>query len=86
MEIISILNEQIKNRFIANSTIEAINEKVRLITKEFILVLVAVAIAVVLALYSFPTDRRIIDCSIAEISPDYTNAMKEACRKERMAQ
>lgn len=56
-----------------------------MITKEFILVLVAVAIAVVLALYSFPTDRRVIDCSIAEISPDYTNEMKEACRKERMA-
>ena len=37
MEIVSILNEQIKNRFIANSAIEAINEKVKLITKEFIL-------------------------------------------------
>ena len=56
-----------------------------MITKEFILVLVAVAMAVFLALYSFPEDRRVIDCSIAEISPDYTNEMKEACRKERMA-
>jgi len=37
MEIISILNEQIKNRFVANSTIEAINEKVKLITKKLIL-------------------------------------------------
>ena len=37
MEIISILNEQIKNRFIANSAIEAINNKVKLITKELIL-------------------------------------------------
>ena len=37
MEIVSILNDQIKNRFIANSAIEAINEKVKLITKEFIL-------------------------------------------------
>lgn len=37
MEIISILNEQIKNRFIANSTIEAINGKVKLITKKLIL-------------------------------------------------
>ena len=37
MEIVSILNEQIKNRFIANSAIEAINEKVKSITKEFIL-------------------------------------------------
>jgi hypothetical protein len=57
-----------------------------MITKEFILVLLAVAAGVVLALYSFPDDRRVIDCSIAEISPDYTTAMKEACRKERMAQ
>lgn len=56
-----------------------------MINKEFILILVTVAIAVVLALHSFPTDRRTIDCSIAEISPDYNNEMKEACRKERVA-
>ena len=56
-----------------------------MINKEFILILIAVAIGVVLALSSFPNDRRTIDCSIAEISPDYTNEMKEACRKERMA-
>lgn len=56
-----------------------------MINKEFILVLLAVAIGVFLALYSFPDDPRVIDCSIAEISPDYTNEMKEACRKERMA-
>ena len=56
-----------------------------MINKEFILVLLAVAIGVVLAVVYFPNDRRAIDCSIAEISPDYTNEMKEACRKERMA-
>ena len=56
-----------------------------MINKEFILIIIAVAIGVVLALSSFPNDRRVIDCSVAEISPDYTNAMKEACRKERMA-
>lgn len=56
-----------------------------MINKEFILVLLAVAMAVVLAVVYFPDDRRMIDCSIAEISPDYTNAMKEACRKERMS-
>jgi hypothetical protein len=56
-----------------------------MINKEFILVLLAVAIGVVLAVVYFPNDRRVIDCSIAEISPDYTTAMKEACRKERMA-
>ncbi|SNA75209.1 hypothetical protein [Flavobacterium psychrophilum] len=37
MEIVSILNEQIKNRFIANSAIQAINEKVKSITKELVL-------------------------------------------------
>jgi hypothetical protein len=56
-----------------------------MINKEFILVLLAVAIGVVLAVVYFPNDRRVIDCSIAEISPDYTTAMKESCRKARMA-
>ena len=37
MEIVSILNEQIKNRFIANSAVEAIDQKVKLITKKLIL-------------------------------------------------
>ena len=56
-----------------------------MITKEFILVAVAIAIGVVVAMETYPIRERTIDCSIAEISPDYTNAMKEACRKERMA-
>lgn len=37
MEIVSILNEQIKNRFIAHSAIQAINEQVKSITKDLIL-------------------------------------------------
>jgi hypothetical protein len=57
-----------------------------MINKEFILVIIAVAIGVFLALAYFPEDRRMIDCSIAEISPDYTNEMKAVCRKARMAQ
>jgi hypothetical protein len=56
-----------------------------MISREFILVLLAVAIGVVLAISSFPSDKRMIDCSVAEISPDYTNEMKAACRKARMA-
>lgn len=56
-----------------------------MINKEFILIMIAVAIGVILALAYFPNDRRVVDCSIAEISPDYSNEMKEACRKERMA-
>jgi hypothetical protein len=47
-----------------------------MITKEFILIGLAIA----------ADNGKVIDCSIAEISPDYTNAMKEACRKARMAQ
>jgi hypothetical protein len=57
-----------------------------MINKEFILVIVVVVISVFLALAYFPDDRRVIDCGIAEISPDYSNEMKEACRKARMAQ
>ena len=56
-----------------------------MITKEFILIAIAIAIGVVVALETYPDNPRTVDCSIAEISPDYTNAMKEACRKERMA-
>lgn len=26
---------------------------------------------------------RVIDCSLVEISPDFTNEMREACRKAR---
>jgi hypothetical protein len=37
MEIISLLNEQIKTRFVANSAIEAIEVKVKLITNNLIL-------------------------------------------------
>lgn len=55
-----------------------------MITKEFILIIITIAVGVVIALATYPIKERTIDCSIAEISPDYTNAMKEACRKERM--
>jgi hypothetical protein len=30
-----------------------------------------------------PTTPRLYNCSIAEISPDFTNAMREECRKLR---
>ena len=56
-------------------------------TKEFILIALAVAAGISIAILTYPNNnldnRRIIDCGIAEISPDYTNAMKEACRKAR---
>ena len=56
-----------------------------MITKEFILIALAIAAGVVIAIATYPADRQVINCGIAEISPDYTNAMKEVCRKERMA-
>lgn len=54
------------------------------IIKEYILIAISILLAIYIGSISFPNDKRVIDCSIAEISPDYTNAMKEACRKERM--
>jgi hypothetical protein len=30
-----------------------------------------------------PTAPRMYNCSVAEISPDFTNAMREECRKQR---
>lgn len=30
-----------------------------------------------------PTTPRMYNCSVAEISPDFTNAMREECRKQR---
>jgi hypothetical protein len=54
-----------------------------MISKEVILMIVAIAAGIVIAIATYPNDGRVIDCGIAEISPDYTNAMKEACRKAR---
>jgi hypothetical protein len=55
-------------------------------TKEYILMAIAIAAGIYLAFVTYPDNGRVIDCGIAEISPDYTNAMKEACRKARMTQ
>lgn len=54
-------------------------------TSDYAIIAVAIGLGIYVAIASYPSDRRVIDCSIAEISPDYTNAMKEACRKERMS-
>jgi len=52
---------------------------------EVIVVLVAFAIAVVIALATLPRkgDVIVINCDIAEISPDFTPSMREACRQAR---
>ena len=58
-----------------------------MISKEVIIMIVAIAVGIAIAILTYPNNnpdnRRVIDCGIAEISPDYTNAMKEACRKAR---
>lgn len=57
-----------------------------MIIKEYVIIALAVVAGIYLAYATYPTDRRLIDCGIAEISPDYTTEMKDACRKARMAQ
>ena len=56
-----------------------------MIIKEDILIAVVLIASIVIAYWTYPINSKIINCSIAEISPDYTNAMKEACRKERLS-
>jgi hypothetical protein len=56
-----------------------------MIVKEYILIAIAIAAGIYLAIVTYPQNGQVINCSVAEISPDYTTAMKEACRKERMA-
>ena len=34
---------------------------------------------------NFAPKQRVVQCSIAEITPDYSVAEKEACRKARMS-
>ena len=52
---------------------------------EVIVVLVAFAIAVVIAITTLPRrgDVIVINCELSEISPDFTNSMREACRQAR---
>jgi len=52
--------------------------------KEYTLIAIAIGFAIYIAIATYPNDKRIIDCSIAEISPDYTTQMKESCRKAKI--
>ncbi|CAB4133667.1 hypothetical protein UFOVP257_389 [uncultured Caudovirales phage] len=54
-----------------------------MITREFILIALAIVAGIYIAVVTYPNNGQVINCSIAEISPDYSNAMKEACRKAR---
>jgi hypothetical protein len=44
---------------------------------------IAIAISIFLAMQGTPTNK-VINCGVAEISPDFTTEMRQACRKARM--
>ena len=52
---------------------------------EVIIFIIGLAIAVCIALATLPKkgDVVVINCSISEISPDFTTEMREACRQAR---
>jgi len=49
-----------------------------------LILLGACLFALLYGINSVMPNERVYNCSIAEISPDYTTAMKEECRKLRM--
>ena len=56
--------------------------------REFVIVFVAVVLFVVIAWNISPKKGEviIINCSLSEISPDFTPEMKKACREARSKQ
>jgi hypothetical protein len=53
------------------------------VAREAIIIVVCLILGFIISrvvLHYFPTQGKYIDCSISEISPDFTPAMKEACR------
>lgn len=51
--------------------------------KEYLIMGVAILGALFLAIWTYPNNDTVISCSIAEISPDYTQKMREQCRQLR---
>jgi hypothetical protein len=58
--------------------------KEHLIMWPILIVLGSAMIALLYGIHSYLPKSGTYDCGIAEISPDYTPAMKDACRKLRM--
>lgn len=53
---------------------------------KWMLICIAAVMLAALSLAIIPrSSERVIDCALAEISPDFTPAMREACRKVRHA-
>ena len=51
--------------------------------KEYILMGVAILGALFFSIWTYPKNDTVISCSIAEISPDYTQKMRDQCRQLR---
>lgn len=51
--------------------------------REYLIMGVAIIGALFLAIWTYPKDDAVISCSLAEISPDYTQKMREQCRQLR---
>jgi hypothetical protein len=58
--------------------------KEHLILWPTLILLGSAMIALLYGIHSYLPKGGTYDCSIAEISPDYTPAMKDACRKLKM--
>ena len=53
------------------------------INKENIMIAIAILAGIILAHITYPKDRAVINCGIAEISPDYSAEHRAACRQAR---
>ena len=51
-----------------------------------IVIIVAIVFWLINTLNSWKEDTKTYNCSVAEISPDFTSAMKDLCRKLRRKQ
>ncbi len=51
--------------------------------REYILVCLAIIGGLFLAVWTYPKNESVISCSVAEISPDFTQEMREKCRQLR---
>jgi hypothetical protein len=57
------------------------------VVREAIIIVICLSLGFIISrvlLHYFPSNGKYIDCSISEISPDFTVEMKEACRKARL--
>lgn len=59
----------------------------RPIVKVFVLYVIISSVAIAMAIFlavQIPQPNKVINCGVAEISPDFTTEMRQACRKARM--